>query len=230
MVALEKTLDLIFPQKCLECGCPSDEDLCPLCNRRIKCVENLCTRCATPLKSGTFHGCGNCIDKDYAFDVALALYKYEGLSNVLHTFKYRASIKAAKVVKRLILEALNGLPLQDTLEKAKVVTFIPMHWARRFLREFNSAEFIARTVSEHLKIPCEKLLERTKLTERQVNLSGKERWKNPEGSFKVITANLPQTLILVDDVATTLATLNEAAKTLKEAGANKVICLTLARA
>ena len=230
MVALEKTLDLIFPQKCLECGCPSEEDLCPLCKRRIKRVENLCTKCATPLKSGTFHGCGNCIDKDYAFDVALTLFRYEDLSHLLHAFKYKASIRAARVVKRLILDALSDSHLQNILEKAEAATFIPMHWARRFLREFNSAEFIAISVSEHLKIPCKKLLERSRLTERQVNLSGRERWKNPEGSFKVIADNLPQGLILVDDVATTLATLNEAAKTLKEAGVNKIVCLTLARA
>ena len=123
---------------------------------------------------------------------------------------------------------------------------VPLHSSRRRWRGFNQAEILCQALAEELSLPIMDVLVRNKSTKTQKDLKKEQRMKNVANVFalspKILnpgpasaraerdgSAILNQNFILVDDVATTGATLQEAAKILKRNGAAKVICLTVAR-
>jgi ComF family protein len=109
---------------------------------------------------------------------------------------------------------------------------IPMHWTRRLSRGFNPSYLLAQTISEKTGIPHITLLKRGKFTRPQVGLSASSRKENIKDSF-VINPRRPiedSVICLVDDVMTTGATLNEAAKILRQGNVNSVYAAVLAKA
>ena len=109
---------------------------------------------------------------------------------------------------------------------------IPAHRARARERGYNQAELLARAFSEQISFPLDAdILIKTKDTPSQISLKGRERLWNVKDSFGVQNAAALEgrTILLVDDISTTGATLSEAARVLKQAGAKKVIGLVVAR-
>ena len=110
---------------------------------------------------------------------------------------------------------------------------VPLHFRRMKARTFDQSFLLAREVARTLSLPLANgLLLRVKDTESQAKKTRVERAKNIKGAFQV---NRPERvagldILLVDDVLTTCATANEAAKVLKRAGAGRVDVFTLARA
>lgn len=105
---------------------------------------------------------------------------------------------------------------------------IPMHWSRYYIRGFDHIHFLAEKFSKKVQIPVFPIL-RTKFTRRQVGKQKKWRFKNRKSAYflkKNIT--LPETVILLDDVVTTAATVNAASKILKNAGVKYILVLALA--
>ena len=113
-----------------------------------------------------------------------------------------------------------------------MVAPVPMHWVRRLGRGWNHSSGLARRVARRLKLPMDDELVRTRNTPPQVGLPASQRAGNVRGAFavprpkEVAGANV----LLVDDVMTTGATANEAARTLRRAGAERVIVAVVARA
>lgn len=105
---------------------------------------------------------------------------------------------------------------------------VPLHWTRRFWRGFNQSEILARIISDHTHIPMKLILRRIRPTGFQSHRARKERLTALMGAFRVI-GPVPDRVILMDDVATTGATLDACAKTLKEAGAKWVEAWVVAR-
>ena len=112
-----------------------------------------------------------------------------------------------------------------------VVIPVPLHKNRQDLRGFNQSELIARKLSKKLNLPGGCALARTKDTEAQVSLSREFRLTNLVGAFTCTDKEFitGKNILLVDDVATTLSTLNECARALKDAGAKKVWGIVVAR-
>jgi len=109
---------------------------------------------------------------------------------------------------------------------------VPLHKKRLRLRGFNQALLLAHGVSLRFRIPLNyDNLVRTRYTRPQVELSGRERAENVRGAFDLIRSAevCEKKILLIDDVFTTGATMNECAKVLKDAGAGSVTVLTLAR-
>jgi len=109
---------------------------------------------------------------------------------------------------------------------------VPLHKKRLRLRGFNQALLLAHGVSLRFRIPLNyDNLVRTRYTRPQVELSGRERAENVRGAFDLIRSAevCEKKILLIDDVFTTGATMNECAKVLKDAGARSVTVLTLAR-
>jgi len=132
----------------------------------------------------------------------------------------------AKPLGRLMISALpQGID-------ADVIIPVPLHPARLRAREFNQSLLLADQLSRHLARPVSATnLVRTAATDPQTTLSRQERLRNLRKAFEI---RKPQDLaekriLLVDDVYTTGATLNECAKTLRKSGAGPVFALTLAR-
>lgn len=109
---------------------------------------------------------------------------------------------------------------------------VPLHPRRLRERGFNQALLIAKVLEKrYKKALATRILRRWRWTEPQVNLSGKTRKKNVKGSFVISNpmAVEEKNILLLDDVYTTGATINECGRTLLKAGANEVYVLTLAR-
>ncbi len=105
---------------------------------------------------------------------------------------------------------------------------VPLHWTRRFARGFNQAELLARGVASRRRWSCETLLVRVRPTGAQAKRGRAERKQAVIGAFAVRGGPVPEHVLLIDDVCTTGATLDDCARALKVAGAKRVSALVLA--
>jgi ComF family protein len=156
------------------------------------------------------------------------------LREIVHALKYQRRTSLARPLASLLLEQCGSV-----LEGADAVIPVPLHPSRQRQRGFNQAELIARA----LPFPCTNVLERVRATSSQTDLPADKRRANVRGAFAVKwghspffvrhpgkKVSVPISPVLVDDVATTGATLSECARVLKEAGAREVRAVTVARA
>ena len=144
----------------------------------------------------------------------------------------------SKVLSDKMIEFLNEHP--DLLDGIDTLTYVPLHNRRLRERGFNQSQLLAENLVEFLNkegqnfiFPPKQILARSKKTESQTQLSRPDRAKNVEDAFAVDAAQAGliqgQNILLIDDVCTSSATLNECARALKAAGAGTVSGLTLAR-
>lgn len=161
-------------------------------------------------------------------DLCEAAGVYDGvLREIVHALKYQGRTTLARPLARLIVERCGGV-----LAGADAVVPVPLHPSRRRERGFNQAELIARA----LPLPCADVLERLRATPSQTDLPADKRRMNVRGAFGIKRVKeqkmgtVPVSPVLLDDVATTGATLSECARVLREAGAREVRAVTVARA
>ncbi|MCK9432406.1 MAG: ComF family protein [Candidatus Omnitrophica bacterium] len=229
--------DLLYPNYCLTCGekIPSweKEPVCPACREKIE--ENLppfCSRCGRhlPAEAVKKNTCPHCLDMEFYFDRAFSPCVYTGtVKKLIREFKYSGK----DYLGRMLGEMMNDFIRQYRLpvEHLDFIIPLPLHRSRLREREFNQAEVLSRIISGQAGIKIlERAIIRMRPTGTQTELDLRKRRLNMEGSFRVI---LPEeirgkNILLVDDVLTSGATSNEAAKALKESGARKVILFTLA--
>jgi ComF family protein len=117
-------------------------------------------------------------------------------------------------------------------EGVGVVVPVPLHWRRRWARGYNQAAAVAAALASGLNVKFEPaLLRRIRHTPQQLQPTASARRENVKGAFRVVaSAKLnDQSVLLVDDVMTTTSTAAEAARTLRSAGAKRVIVAVLAR-
>lgn len=228
-------LNLLFPYFCIGCG-QEGEVLCAACRYRIKIVPPSCLGCGkiSFSKKGIMAGrtCLACQKKCFIYAFLSPLSFDDALTRkLIHSFKYeRMRFLGAVLGSAITAHALqNGFrPNSENF----VIVPIPLYPGRERVRGFNQAREIAASVGEGLKIPVfSSCLFRKKKTMPQVGLSGVSRAENVAGAFLVRNGDCLRgmNVILVDDVKTTGATLNEAARVLKEAGVTRVIACTAAR-
>jgi ComF family protein len=216
--------DLLFPTVCLGCG----RDGCYLC---LDCAGKLprietqkCLSCQTASPFGRTHpDCG----KLKVDGIISALHYSDPLAKkLIKIFKYRF-VDLSAVLHLILLEALDNQELRDFL-KTFIIVPVPLHPRRFKWRGFNQSELLARQLERILQIPCRPdYVKRIRFTTPQVLLSKAERQKNIIGAFEASSA-AGKNFLVVDDVVTTGATINEIAKTLKRKKAQNVWALTLA--
>lgn len=229
-------LSLVYPDFCL--GCKKEGELvCEKCKGSIHVTYNDVCPCCRRQSVGGFFCSAKCEGGFYfeALIVAVPYLKSGLMSKAIARFKYHFSENLSEflgeILERKFLSVKKRI-FENVLEEFLVVP-VPLHDNRMKYRGFNQAEMLAKALGEPKNI-----LVRTVETREQALLSRPERIENLRGAFamreffqeygamEMIENN---TIILIDDVATTMSTLNECSKVLKKAGATKIICLVLAR-
>ncbi|HYO13013.1 MAG TPA: ComF family protein [Thermoanaerobaculia bacterium] len=233
---LDRLVHALLPAPCLECGEPLPArgtalGLCAVCRGRLKRLpEAACEICARPLP---LHApppgflCALCRESPPGFDRLLALWSYEPpLDKVVQALKFnRLDYLGSHLAQALADE------LEDDLAGFDGIVPVPLHWRRRLARGYNQAEWIARPLARSLGLPLIPALTRRRATPPQTRLGRQDRLANLRRAFR---ARHPERLrgrdlLLVDDVATTGATLDAAATALKKAGAATVTALVAGR-
>ncbi len=180
--------------------------------------------------------CGLCRRLEPPFARAVAYGSYDGgLRELIHLLKYEQVRPAARVLGRMLAEALADLDSSWTLLPVAVVP-VPLHARKLRQRGFNQSELIAREALEDggWKWPADAapgVLERRRETQSQTGLTRHQRRENIRGAFAVARPEeiAGREVLLVDDVFTTGTTVSECARVLRRAGASKVYVATVAR-
>jgi len=229
-------LDFLYPPLCIACRSIVSEpgSLCPGCWQQVEFLDGPCCACCGlpfELDPGAGTRCAACTANPPAFDSARAVMRYDD--------KSREPILALKHADRLDLVpgfarwlARAGRPL---LDETDVIVPVPLHRRRLLSRRYNQSAELARSLGRISgKSVDQGLLKRIKPTPSQGEMpSVKARMRNVRGAFRVPpaakTALENRTVLLIDDVLTTGATVEACARALKRAGAKKVQVLALAR-
>ncbi len=162
-----------------------------------------------------------------AFDQARSWGLYVGvLKQVVQKIKYKRGFGIIEYLVTPIIQFIYNWGIS-----VDMIIPIPLGNKRKIERGYNQSALIAKPISEYFNIPMyEQALIRTRDTKSQVGLNYEERRINMKNAFHAdgSTCN-KKSILLIDDIATTCSTLNESAKALKLAGAQKVYCFTVAR-
>jgi competence protein ComFC len=223
-------LDLIFPINCLGCG---KEKLyfCPECLAKIKPVDYfVCPICRLPSEYG--QTCPRCQRQTSLNGLIFAAdYEQPLLKKAISKMKYQLIKDLMTPLSELLINVLISSSFTSYF-LADLIIPVPLHRHKIAERGFNQAELLAKIISEKFNWPMEtKIVIRRKATKSQANLSKEKRLKNVVNAFQIVDPCRlkDKNIILVDDVCTTGATLEEVAKILKANGAKRVFALTLAR-
>ncbi len=215
--------------------------MCTVCRADISLVRSpKCPICGFPFESreGEDHECATCIFKPPAFGKARAFGCYKGsLRAAIHLLKYHGKTYLAAPLGLLLFQEFlsNWKPAE-----VESIIPVPLHRKRLGKRGFNQTfqlvkkwpEYLEETIGAPRLVTIEsELLIRKKRTKSQVGMTRKERRANTRGVFGVRSPNLVEgrKILLIDDVFTTGATVDECAKTLLRHGAANVDVLTLAQ-
>ena len=239
MKIFHRILDFLLPTSCSYCNSPVGDSgvpfFCTVCWNDFSAISGpVCPQCGRPFDSpealthSAGHLCQSCRQKPPVFDQALSVGHFEGpLREAIHQFKYRPCRSLGKPLARWMAENIR---LVSTLD---VVMPVPLHISRLRQRGFNQALMLAEVISKTFQLPLSfDNLKRVRPTVPQVELSGEDRIKNVAGAFALARPDevRERSILIVDDVFTTGATMNECADVLKAGGAGRVTALTLARA
>lgn len=148
---------------------------------------------------------------------------------MIHSLKYEGVKEISECLGELLYERLNNEKLGKREEL--IIVSVPLNKFRERIRGFNQSKLIARYLSDRLGVPSFNALVRQKKTKPQVGLTREERLINVSSAFICIdrTRVKNKIVFLVDDVATTGATLQESAKALKQSGAKKVFGVVVSK-
>ena len=217
-------LDFIFPKNCLGCG-KEGRYICKECIDKTPRAKGICPHCQHPSIDGVTHV--NCQTK-LGLNGLTSIWEYDGVvRKAILALKYKYATETGKELVEYLIDELKKLIIPDMLSLVP----IPIYWHKQNTRGFNQSVELGGNIAENLRLKfVPDLLIKKISTPPQTELSGKERRQNLKGSF-VLNSNfqIPDSVLLFDDVFTTGSTIFEATKVLKRAGVEKVWGLTIAR-
>ncbi len=224
-------IEELFPSNftCYNCNDEIKEEnkyhLCNKCLDNIQFIKNPCVKCGEDLNSFTKY-CNNCKTYKRYFDKVISVSRYEKTAKKLvYKFKYNKD----EYIANSILPFLLDLFYKSDFNKIDVITCVPISKERLKNRGFNQAQILAEKLSNEVNISFDgNIIKRIVNTESQTHLTKVERANNLSKAFEISDINLVKSknILIVDDVITTGATMNEIAKLLKNKGANKIYGIT----
>lgn len=246
MKFITEFLDLIYPAVCKICGSNLDESrkacICQACWDKIKLIKPpYCCKCGIPMESHSFFYnnnnnalCSECkLGRLNFVDKVRSIAVFEGsMRGIIHLFKYKSKLALAHYISELTIDRIiDNEEFTGVIKDNECIIPVPLYKRKKREREYNQAEVIAKGINRYLgKQYLSNCLFRRKNTISQSNLDKKQRMLNVKNVFAVYSNGeiAGKKILLIDDVFTTGATINECAKVLLEAGALKVRALTIA--
>lgn len=232
---IARTGDAIYPPACPGCGepCQKHGALCGTCWSTLRPIERpYCDVLGTPFS----YDVGEAIVSPEAmadpppFAKARAAVVFDGVARrLVHGLKYKDRLDLADIMVRWMVRAGD-----DIIGEAELVVPVPLHRRRLFMRQANQSAELARALARYSRLPyLPSVLLRKRATRQQVGLGAHARADNVRGAFQVPRGQKKlirnRSVLLVDDVYTTGATVKSASRTLLRAGAARVTVLTFAR-
>lgn len=227
--AIDTVLKIIYPNRCMGCSvllnANSDSPLCAQCIKDFEEYKgNRCEKCGRIMEHK-----GKCIDcnsqKRY-FDKGYCMAEYKGsLRNAILSFKYGNKLRYADYLGFVLLSYAS----REISAKYDYITAVPLHSKRLRQRGYNQSELITKAIAEGLDITYSNILVRQKETKPQNSLNKKQRYENIKGAFEMAKGqNIEnKSILIIDDIYTTGATINECCKVLKKNKAKIVDFLVL---
>lgn len=230
-----RALRWLLPWACAGCGeslaCVNDDGFCGRCWLSIKRIQEwVCHACGLPLPEGgqTCHSCR----KEAFFPKVRSAAVFQGpLRRALHRFKYFERPSLIRSLKVLMAWGWDRYP---ELHESEVLVPVPLYRGMLRKRGYNQADLLAQELGRAAgREVLPGLLLRPRKTKPQARLNRKDRFMNLAGAFTIPSGGLAQlrgrSVLLIDDVCTTGATLRACAWALREGGVRKVQAYTLAR-
>lgn len=220
-------LDILAPKSCVFCESP-DTDLCHECKKHIpRANTNSCPICLTPTSRWM---CQRCRQSTSLDALTFPFYFHTpAVQEIIHLLKYQGMRDLSWFLGEAMADEVSYYPFHDAW---KIIP-IPLHRQRLNDRGYNQAELMAEVIAKKLSLSLENnILIRTRFTETQVGLNRHERQRNLADAFAISQPErlMQANILLIDDVATTLTTLETCTRLLKSHGASLVWALTAARA
>ena len=229
--------DLLLPGVCSGCGGAADgaEGLCDACNERLLSLVGLryCPRCGTTcgphIQTPWADGCFACPTPLGRFDQVFRLGPYTTpLRDAIRGLKFHRQLDLVRRLGQLLAGHIAAEPRDFPYD---VLVPMPMHWLRRTGRAMDHAALLGEVVAARLDLPLGRELVRIRNTPQQATLSRAKRIQNVRGAFRAGREAMVRDarVLLVDDVTTTGATADEAARVLLRAGAAAVTLAVIAK-
>jgi ComF family protein len=228
---IKNTQLILLPSVCTLCGVASHNDsgLCPDCRDELPYLVTACGVCAVPLSAPGI--CGHCQHRMPNFDRVNAVFHYVSpIDFFIQRLKFNGKLSYARLLGYLMANALEDRYSAATWKLPDLIIPVPLHFLRLRERGYNQALEIARPIAARFNIPIDYLeCIRSRATELQSTLSGKERRQNVKDAFRISSLQADH-VVIIDDVMTTGYTINELAGKLRKAGASRIDVWICARA
>jgi competence protein ComFC len=234
-------LDFIYPPACELCHSPlrGGRHLCEPCRTGLPRIRApFCDHCGEIFDGNISSSfvCPNCQSLRYSFRFARPVLDCSNQAReLIHGLKYQKNLYLARELARLATEAFADPRLQPALQERWTLVPVPLHRAREQQRFYNQSHEIARHLGAFLQLPVVTALARIRATPTQTRLSRRQRLKNLQGAIqltrqgKALDPKETPGIILIDDVFTTGATVQECAKILSQNQHENVVVVTVMR-
>lgn len=224
-------LDVLFPIECISCG-DEGKFLCDNCFLDIELNKKQdCPRCRKETKLGNF--CKDCENTSRLNGIIVsASYENDLLQKTIHTLKYKYIEELAKPLSKILISGLKKTLFKEKVDHDFIILPIPLHKHKLRERGFNQSELLGQEVANYFKLTYfNNVISRIKKTKSQMSLNPIYRRKNIKGAFVCDKPELIKNkkIILIDDVCTTSATLEECAKSFYDFKPKEIWGLVLAR-
>ncbi|MBP5553774.1 MAG: ComF family protein [Lachnospiraceae bacterium] len=224
-----RAIDLIYPVRCPVCddAAPRGETICLSCMKSLKALKYpWCEKCGKKLNSGTGI-CGDCQKTKHRFERCRSVFEYPCVRDAVYRFKYLGRREYAYFFAESSVKILGDYL---AMVRPDIITAVPLSAEKMLKRGYNQAGDYASELSKRTNIPfCPDAIKRIRNTAPMKLLSPAERQKNLKNAFKSVQNVVKsKRILLIDDIYTTGATMDECASVLLEAGAESVYCMTLA--
>jgi ComF family protein len=221
-------LGIFFPKKCVGCK---------------KLGAYICTNCFAGIKMQTSSICGVCgryaVDGlthprcrgRYTIDGTSAALVYRGIvKKLVYQYKFAPHLfDLSEILCDFLYEsAIQQESLEEYLRPSCVITSVPLYRSRHLARGYNQSELLAKNLAKRVGVRCINASYKVKDTSSQVGKTEQERRDSIKGAIVVRKVDMPKRILIIDDVLTSGATMNEMAKVLKKNGAKYVWGLALA--